>query len=64
MTPQTLYIIVNTATGSVYTGGGSSTPAQARVFGTREQAERSLKRIRRHAGDVLEITTYERKNND
>lgn len=64
MTPQTLFIIVNTATGSVYTGGGSSTPAQARVFGTREQAERSLKRIRRHSGDVLEIITYWRIKND
>lgn len=62
--PETLYIIINTTSGSAYTGGGSSTPAQARVFGSHEQAERSLKRIRRFAGDVLEIITYERKSND
>lgn len=55
--PEDIFVIVDTRTGNLKTGGGSSTPAQTRVFPSRKDAERSLSRIGCREGlEIIQFT--------
>lgn len=56
--PETIFVIVDKETGSIKTGGGSSTPASVHAYEMAREAWLGVRRIGRHSPSHWRVARY------